>query len=485
MLPALLLLGALNAHSAHPTRVNPASITGTIREISLPNNDLIYDTERAVIYATVPAFAGANGNSVIPINPVTGALGVPKTIGTDPTILAISSDNKYLWVAIFGEQKVRRLNLQSNSVDVEFGTETPNPGHGFVFVTDMAVFPDDPESVVVPRLNPAVPGLSPGILVRKNGTIFSAPLIRSGHTTVETSNEPGVFYAADTQSLGTTDFTRFVFGKPSAFNPNFTIDYLCNMMLGGFSTEIKFDEGLLYDRFGSVVNPQQIRPVGKFDLGDTLSRPLVLPHGRAFHAYFLHGFRNITGSTWTLHVFDTRTYVPIASMAIPGVKGEAGSLIRWGTDGLAFGTEGNQIFLIQSPFFKAPLGPLELVMETNGPSADQTAAIDSILYTRDPFRILSTADWFPHGSDRNTRVMVFARNLELVPGESSSSVAIQMTSSGNQTFNISAEDVRKVPGVELTQVVFRLPDNATAGVYEVVIKAKDRISNAGKLRVMQ
>ena len=81
--------------------------------------------------------------------------------------------------------------------------------------------------------------------------------------------------------------------------------------------------------------------------------------------------------------------------------------------------------------------------------------------------------------------MLFARNLELAPGESSSSVTIQMTDSGNQTFNISAEDVRKVPGVELAQVVFRLPDNANAGVYEVVIKAQNRTSNAGKLRITQ
>lgn len=469
----------------HPTRITPVSLTGTIREISLPNNDLIYDPQRAVIYATVPGFAGPNGNSVIAINPVTGGMGVPKVVGPNPTVMAMSSDNKYLWVAMFDEQKVRRLNLQSNSVDVEFGIQAPNPNQGFVGVTDMAVFPDDPESVVVGRLNPAVPGLSPGILVYKNGTLFPAPIIRSGHTTIETSNEPGVFYAADTQSVGTTDYTRFHFGKPSDYHPNFTIDYICNFLLGGFSADIKFDEGRLYDRFGKVVNPQQIRPVGRFDLGETMSRPYVLPYGRAFHAYFLHGFRNLQGWTWTLVVFDTRTFVPIATMEIPNVKGEAGSLIRWGTDGLAFGTEGNQIFLIQSPFFKAPAGPLELGIETAGPSNDQAAAINSVLFTRDPFRVLTTHDWFHPSSDRNTRVTLFARNLELAPGETSSSVVIEITDSGNQTFSIPAEDVRKVPGVDLTQIVLRLPDNTPAGVYGVVIKAQGRVSNAGKLRLAQ
>lgn len=170
-------------------------------------------------------------------------------------------------------------------------------------------------------------------------------------------------------------------------------------------------------------------------------------------------------------------------MAIPGVKGEAFSLIRWGTDGLAFGTEGNQIFLIQSAFFKAPPKPLELIQEM-APSIEQAAAINSVLFTRDPFRILST-DPFHNGSDPNTRVTIFARNLVLGPGESASSVVVQMTDSSNHTFNIPAEDVRKVPGVDLTQVVFRLPDNALPGTYGVVIKAQDRVSKPGKLRIQQ
>jgi len=33
---------------------------------------------------------------------------------------------------------------------------------------------------------------------------------------------------------------------------------------------------------------------------------------------------------------------------VPGVSGSAGSLVRWGTDGLAFRTDGDQVFLVRT-----------------------------------------------------------------------------------------------------------------------------------------
>jgi hypothetical protein len=58
----------------------------------------------------------------------------------------------------------------------------------------------------------------------------------------------------------------------------------------------------------------------------------------------------------------------------------------------------------------------------------------------------------------NTRVILFARNLQLNPGEPVSAVVVRLIGSNNQIFNVAADDVRTVPNTDFMQVIFRLPD---------------------------
>lgn len=92
----------------------------------------------------------------------------------------------------------------------------------------------------------------------------------------------------------------------------------------------------------------------------------------------------------------------------------------------------------------------------------------------------SSADWFtPLFADRNTRVITFAENLQLNQGETASSVIVNLVDANNQSFDVPAEDVRAIPNVGLTQVLFRLPDNLAPGVCKVAIKAHAQTSTSG------
>ena len=126
---------------------------------------------------------------------------------------------------------------------------------------------------------------------------------------------------------------------------------------------------------------------------------------------------------------------------------------------------------------------LELVLEESGPTPDQAAVLDSILAVRDPFQIVGIPDWFQTGTDRNTRVALFARHLQLNPGEPSAAVVVRFTGSNNQIFEVSAQDVRPVANSDLTQVVARLPDNLLPGTCTVFIRAHTRTSNTGTIRI--
>jgi hypothetical protein len=127
--------------------------------------------------------------------------------------------------------------------------------------------------------------------------------------------------------------------------------------------------------------------------------------------------------------------------------------------------------------------PFQLLLDESGPASNQAAALDSILFLRDPFAIVNGADFFNLGVDRNTRVIIFLTNLQLAQGETSSSVVVNLIDSNNQSYDIAAEDVRPVPNFNFTQVIFRLPDNLPVGTCTIKVKAHGQISNAGTIRI--
>ena len=125
--------------------------------------------------------------------------------------------------------------------------------------------------------------------------------------------------------------------------------------------------------------------------------------------------------------------------------------------------------------------PIELMIDASGPGPIQAAALESALLYRDPFQVVNSSAFYSQNPDRNTRVTLFLRNLQLQPGQPSSSVAVNLMDGSNQTFNVPAEDVRTVEG--FTQVVFRLPDNLAQGICTVRVVTNGQSSNSGTFRI--
>lgn len=125
----------------------------------------------------------------------------------------------------------------------------------------------------------------------------------------------------------------------------------------------------------------------------------------------------------------------------------------------------------------------ELLNEDSGSTVNQAAALDAVLMLRDPFPVV-LPDWVPTtGPNRNTRVMIFVRGVQLNPGEFPSSVQVLMFDNNNQSFPRFAEDVRAVPNTDFTQVVFRLTDDLHAGTYTVAVLVHFKTSNTGTIRI--
>jgi len=124
-----------------------------------------------------------------------------------------------------------------------------------------------------------------------------------------------------------------------------------------------------------------------------------------------------------------------------------------------------------------------LVLEESGPAAQQAAALESLLFTRDSFRVQSVANWPTLQPGQRTRVMIFAQNLRLNQGETASNVIVNLVDGNNQSFDVPAADVRAMPNTDLAQVVFTLPEALASGTCKVTIKIHGQTSNMGTIRI--
>ena len=73
-----------------------------------------------------------------------------------------------------------------------------------------------------------------------------------------------------------------------------------------------------------------------------------------------------------------------------------------------------------------------LVLEESGPAPQQAAALESLLFSRDLFRVQSVANWPTLQPGQRTRVMIFAQNLRLNQGETASDVIVNLVDGSNQ-----------------------------------------------------
>ena len=128
-------------------------------------------------------------------------------------------------------------------------------------------------------------------------------------------------------------------------------------------------------------------------------------------------------------------------------------------------------------------GLMELMLDPAGPATDQVASLDSVSLLRDPFPIVNFGEVLTLGRDRNTRVILFVKNLPLVAGESASAVMIDLLDGNGQVFNVPAETVRPVSNTDFMQVTFRLPTDLASGKCMIMIEAHGQLSNRGSIRI--
>src|SRR5215831_20205139 len=316
-----------------------------IRIPSLTTNDLIYDKFRQRIYASIPSTATSNPNSITVIDPVTLNVGPSVPVGSQPTKLAISDDGQVLYVGLDGEGAVQQVNLSSFTAGPKFSLGTASAGCGVLRAFDLQVLPASPQSVAIILLPANCSGFTVSVydngVRRPNTTPANGPQISS----IAFSQVSSILYGLD----GGPSSAIFVTMAVDSQGVSIT-NTTSGLFPGGELIRIQFDAGRIYASNGAVIDPVSRTLVGRFQLA---AESLVRSDSSLGRVFFVSG--NI-GTTYTLLAFDINSFNSTGSMPVEGITGGppigppgVASLIRWGTDGVAFRSGGQVAFAHTTP----------------------------------------------------------------------------------------------------------------------------------------
>jgi hypothetical protein len=114
--------------------------------------------------------------------------------------------------------------------------------------------------------------------------------------------------------------------------------------------------------------------------------------------------------------------------------------------------------------------------------SNRALALDSVLWTRDPFRVASALNF---SQDHHTRLMLLVANVDLLPGDDASVVTAQAQDSQGNIVPLTVENVVRVPSFDwITEVIVRLPDGlANLTQAQISVNARGQSSNAAVIQI--
>jgi sugar lactone lactonase YvrE len=333
----------------------PLPFTGYV---GIPTNGMALNPANGLLYVSVPSVAGPPyGNTVVSIDPATGAFGNPIHVGSEPDKLAISADGKTLWVGLDAASAIQQVNLATATLGMQIPLQDDiGVYHYPPFAHSITVLPGTSNSIAV--CLSANTGLyqdniaiyDSGVVRSKVGSIYvsgTVPAIFVNPTAPEIyATAQGVGYAVFRyDATGVTQIAGNV-SSPSTTAPS------------GY--ELQIDNGRAYLDSGQVLDAEKGTLLGTFNTSPNNPAAGTMfsesSSGRYFALASFFANPTVPADQFQIYVFDESTFNPFSSATIPvgevaaGYKYGAGnntetesngwnnidSLVRWGGNGVAF-----------------------------------------------------------------------------------------------------------------------------------------------------
>jgi trimeric autotransporter adhesin len=308
--------------------------------VNVPASGLLFDPYSQQLYATTPSTStNVTGNSVVSIDPLTGVVGTPVLVGSEPNVMTETSDGNYLYIGLSGSNSLAQFDLLHQSVKATIPLSLTQYGStGGVTATWLAAMPGSDTTLAVDMTN-----------TWGNFGIFDI----SGSTGSFRPNLSGIYsgvnpifadashvYAYDSQTSGAEFYRYSVDTNGLTLIDGTTLDGM-----GGFSGSIRLANGLVYGAGGGIVNPATTPP------SQIATLPFLSSDNSAVDGFgvaiaadpslqkeFLI-IEDLPGtSTYDLVRYNLTTYLPEALVNMPTSASSlesAWTMLRFGQDGLA------------------------------------------------------------------------------------------------------------------------------------------------------
>ena len=379
-----------------------------------------------LVYASIPAAASSNANTVLAIDPNTGTTKSVTPVGNTPVLLAASSDGAYLFVGNRGNQTVQRINLKTNAVEKTFpytaniycsDCTTPD-------ATDLATVPGNPQEVILAQSGWMTLYNDAGVVdyVPNDGVCcYADPTFGS----IAVAGNPAAVYAlpftSDSKFFQVANLTSSGLQYTRYSETNYGGD---NTTGNGLTT----DGTLLYTSAGQIWDPVTRTKVGTFPVKTINatsypnSRNLTVDSATG-EIYQVGELIDSNSSGVVISAFGIKSHTLDATLQFPQVQGPIEyNIVRWGSDGLAFiglSTDNTSagLYLLRSSFVSAnvlnPTPVLSAILPTSVPAG---SAAFTLTVTGSGFIASSVINW--NGTALTTAYVNSGKLTATVPASS-------------------------------------------------------------------
>jgi hypothetical protein len=362
---AFISLHTVHSQDQHDSDIeiiaNSLAVNDVVRTLSINANDVFYNSFDQKLYITSPSSAGAIGNTVTAINPVSGQTLYSIFVGSEPGRIAVASDGQTMYVVLDGASAIRKIDLASQTAGLEFftGSEGSTTYYG---VSDLAVAPGTPNRVAVARTYPGSSPPGAGVAIFDDGVRLqqTGPGHSAGANFLAFASSSSLYGGGYYEGLRTMTVSNSGV-VDSRTNTSFSVG------------RIKLHNGLIYTSGGQVIQPETRTLLGTFPgTAGGVSGAFAIDEAAGRALYAVRDYSN--NSTVSIKAYDLGTYTLLGSLVLPSVTSDPVAMVRYGGNGVALLTSDRRIHLIQTSLIPTndPL-PTPSATPTVSPTPSPTA----------------------------------------------------------------------------------------------------------------
>jgi hypothetical protein len=305
-----------------------------VRTLDLQASAIAYDQSRQQFWAAI-ANSGPNANSLVLVNPTTGAIGNRIEIGGEANLVAVSKNGQRAYVGIPEIGGIKYISLSNSSVVSTMQLDQEGPGEA----TSIDVNPDTPTEAAV-TVKGTGSSSNWGPLIVRDGTVLPDYLIGPY------SRMSRVAYLDGSNLVGASGETSdFPVAQASVGPSGCVLARSQNGVLPGYGlSRLAVKNGSVLTSSGFVFDSASLNPTAQLDyldentsIGASSRASFVATDSTNQLVWLL--FAPQFGSTWRLRSVRTNNWTLGSAVTIEGLQGNPKGLYRFGTRSIAIHTD--------------------------------------------------------------------------------------------------------------------------------------------------